>query len=141
MLQAMRSGIANEKNHNGLLPNSLQHIGGAEHTMRIMEQAPITVFVFNTLENHLWDDTNAEGKFFDMANIQSIGAAIENMLLTATDLGLGSLWICDVFFAYREICQWLDEKDQLIAAVSFGYPDESPEPRPRNKLSDVVEWR
>jgi nitroreductase len=46
-----------------------------------------------------------------------------------------------VFLAYREICDWLKEEHQLIAAVSFGYPDESPGERPRKTLADVVEWR
>ena len=141
MLNAMRTGIDNEKGNRGLLPNSWQFIPGAEHTMRIMEQAPITVFVFNTEKNYLWSEASVENKFFDMANIQSIGAAIENMLLTATDLGIGSLWICDVFFSYREICQWLNEKNQLVAAISFGYPNENPNPRPRKEFGDVVEWR
>lgn len=78
-----------------------------------MEQAPITVFVFNTQKNHFWDETSIENKIFDIVNIQSIKASIENMLLAATDLGIGSLWICDVFFAYREICQWLNEKKSI----------------------------
>jgi len=32
-------------------------------------------------------------------DVQSIGAAIQNMLLAALELGVGSLWICDVFYA------------------------------------------
>lgn len=141
MINAMIEGIANEKNCTGLLPNSIPFISGAEHTMRVMEQAPITVFVFNTEEKHFWDEKSIENKFFEMANIQSIGAAIENMLLTATALGIGSLWICDIFFAYREICQWLNESTQLIAAISFGYSDENPNARPRKELRDIVEWK
>jgi len=141
MLMAMRNGIENEKKNRGLLPDSLRFISGAENTLAIMGQAPITIFVFNTEDNELWNTANVESRLFDIANIQSIGAAIENMLLTATDLGIGSLWICDVFFAYREICQWLNEKNQLIAAISFGYADEIPNSRPRKKLDDVVEWR
>ena len=141
MLKAMKRGIENEKNNKGLLPNFLHYISGAENTLNMMEQAPVTVFVFYTKANNLWHEASVESKLFDVANIQSIGAAIENMLLAATDLGIGSLWICDVFFAYREICQWLDEKGQLIAAVSFGYAEESPSPRPRKELLDVVKWR
>jgi nitroreductase len=71
-------------------------------------------------------------------DIQSIGAAIQNMLLAAEDQGLGSLWICDVFIAYEELCKWLDEKGELIAAVSFGYADESPAARLRKPKSEVV---
>jgi len=142
MIKAISKGIENEKSGKGLLPNSLCYISGTENTLLAMKQAPITVLVFNTEENGLWSTANAvERKLFDIANIQSIGAAIENMLLTATDLGIGSLWICDIFFAYREICQWLNEENQLIAAISFGYANECPDSRPRKRLEDVVEWR
>ncbi len=37
------------------------------------------------------------------------------MSLTAVELGLGSLWICDVYFAYRELCEWLNTDSQLVA--------------------------
>ena len=144
MLKAVKCGIENEKRGNGLLPHYTRFISGAENTVKIMEQAPVTVFVFNTEAGTLWDSASAvsiESKLADIANIQSVGAAIENMILAATDLGIGSLWICDIFFAYREICAWLGEKNQLTAAVSLGYADESPYPRPRKKLDDVVTWR
>jgi len=141
MLQEMKRGIDNTKINGGLLPGFTQYIGGAEHTMAIMGQAPVTVFIFNTEENYLWDDADVQQKLFDIANIQSIGAAIQNMLLAATGLGIGSLWICDVFFAYKEICGWLGEENQMIAAVSFGYPDESPGPRPRKGIGDITVWR
>ena len=72
--------------------------------------------------------------------VQAIGAAIQNMLLAAQELGVGSLWICDVFYAYEELCAWLGETRQMIAAVSFGYPDESPGPRPRKPVGEVTTW-
>ena len=66
---------------------------------------------------------------------------LKAMSLTAVELGLGSLWICDVYFAYRELCEWLNTDSQLVAAISLGYPDEEPSRRPRLQLSDVTEWR
>ena len=63
------------------------------------------------------------------------------MLLTATERGIGSLWICDIYFAYEELCQWLGDEGQLLAAIAFGYPDEQPNARPRKALDEVVEWR
>jgi nitroreductase len=62
------------------------------------------------------------------------------MLLKAIDLGLGTLWICDVFFGYEELCEWLGEKGQMIAAVSVGYPDSSPPARPRKPVEAVTEF-
>ncbi len=51
------------------------------------------------------------------------------------------LWICDVFFAYEALEAWLGVKGEMVSAVSFGYALESPAPRPRKALADVLEWR
>ncbi|MGO0903996.1 nitroreductase family protein [Clostridioides difficile] len=141
MLKAMSKGIQNEIDDNGLLPESRQHIAGANYTVEIMEQAPVTIFILNKLGKSPLESLSAEKRFYEMANIQSIGAAIQNMSLMAVELGLGSLWICDVYFAYRELCEWLDTGNQLVAAISLGYPDEEPSMRPRLPLSNVTEWR
>ena len=63
------------------------------------------------------------------------------MTLTATELGLGSLWICDTYFAYKELKNWLKVEGQLFAAMAVGYADENPLARPRKDWNDVVEWR
>ncbi len=68
-------------------------------------------------------------------------AATQNLLLAATDKGIGSLWICDIYFAYPELSAWLGEEGQLVAAVALGYPEESPAPRPRKPLEDILRWR
>ena len=52
------------------------------------------------------------------------------------EIGLGSLWMCDVFIAYQELCKWLGETGELIAAVSFRVADESPPTRPRQPMSE-----
>ena len=62
------------------------------------------------------------------------------MNLAAHELGLGALWICDVFRAYDELCGWLGETHQMIAAVSFGYADEAPAARPRKSVDEVTTW-
>ncbi len=141
MLRAMSKGIQNEIDNNGLLPESHQHIAGANYTVEIMKQSPITIFILNKLGKSPLENLSTEERFYEMANIQSIGAAIQNISLTAIELDLGSLWICDVYFAYHELCEWLDTDSQLVAAISLGYPDEQPSKRPRLKLNDVTEWR
>ncbi len=82
-----------------------------------------------------------EDRIAEICNTQSIGAAIENMILTATDLGLGSLWICDTFFAQKELDEWLGAEGELFAALAVGYAAEAPQARPRKEMRDVVEWR
>ncbi len=48
-------------------------------------------------QNSPWLTQSIDQHLHDVVEIQSIGAAIQNMLLAATELGLGSLWIADVF--------------------------------------------
>ncbi len=141
MLKVFRQGIEREENGNALLPQSKQHISAAKHTVDIMAEAPVIVFVVNTLGKNILEDLTPEERIFEICNIQSISASIENMLLAATEKRIGSLWICDIYFAYSELCEWLNSDGQLIAAIAFGYPNESPKERPRKKIEDVVEWK
>jgi F420 biosynthesis protein FbiB-like protein len=112
--------------------------GSSEWTAEIMEQAPVTIFVFNAFEEHA---DRERPSIMNVVDVQSIGAAIQNLLLAAQEYGLGTLWICDVFYAYRELCTWLGETHQMIAAVAMGYPDEQPAARPRKRLDEITAWR
>ena len=114
--------------------------GSAKYTLRVMEAALVTIFVFNPTSKHPLLERDTGQVYADIVDIQSIGAAIQNMLLRAIDFGLGTLWICDVFFGYEELCEWLGEKGQMIAAVSVGYPDASPPARPRKPVEEVTEF-
>ena len=134
MVRAMREGIAK-------LKVGGMDIGSAEGTAAVMEEAPVTVFVYNPHGTHPWLARSDEQVWLDVVNIQSIGAAIQNMLLAALDLGIGSLWIGDVFYAYGELGTWLGEESQMIAAVALGYPAESPDARPRQSVEKVTRWR
>lgn len=140
VLLAMEAGLEREKN-NPFLPESAMHLKGAEYTLSIMRQAPVVIFIINTLGLDLNTTLDAEERIYEICNAQSIGAAIENMTLTATELGLGSLWICDTYFAYRELSNWLGGDGELFAAMTIGYADETLPAKPRKDINDVIEWR
>lgn len=141
MLEVFRRGISREENERALLPQSRQHISAAKYTVDIMADAPVIVFVVNSLGKSILSELTPEERVYEICNIQSISASIQNMLLSATEKGIGSLWICDIYFAYSELCEWLNSEGQLVAAIALGYPDESPRERPRKSLNDVVVWR
>lgn len=115
-------------------------IGYAYNSLKVMEQAPVTVFIFNPGRKAAWLAQSIDQHTGDLVDIQSIGAAIQNMLLAAGELGLGSLWICDVFHATEELSAWLGERSEMIAAVCFGIPDEHPIARKRKLFDEVVHW-
>lgn len=136
--RVMEKGIEREKCE-PFIPESSPYINGAEHTLRIMQQAPALIFIVNTLAASFNEELSMDVRVSEICNAQSIGAAIENMTLEAMELGLGSLWICDSFFAQKELSDWAD--GELYAILAVGYADEAPAARPRKKAEDVIEWR
>lgn len=73
---------------------------------------------------------------------QSIGACIENMLLTATSLGIGSCWIGEILDRQAEVKELLqvdNDRYDLMAIISLGYPLRPNATRtPRKPLSECV---
>jgi nitroreductase len=95
----------------------------------IMEHAPVLIMV--------WD---ADHPRISKPSLQSVAAAIQNMLLKAHSLGLGSLWICDIYFASNALTKHLGKPWKLMAAVTLGWPAEVPTPKPRKSVDEVSEF-
>ena len=55
--------------------------------------------------------------------IQSSAAAVENLLLAATSLGLGSVWLGILYLIKDEVLTFLGEtKGEFMAVIPIGYP-------------------
>ncbi|NMB58944.1 MAG: nitroreductase family protein [Chloroflexi bacterium] len=133
MVERLNEGLANRVKDG-------EDVAGAKHSFDVMAQAPVTVFIFRPNRTKPWLAGSQCQHFSDVVDVQSVGACIQNMLLMAEELGIGSLWICDVFSAYQEISDWLGESTEMIAAVSFGIADEHPAARKRKSIDEVVHW-
>ncbi len=116
-------------------------IPSAIYTARVLEQAPVIVFVLNTKGYNYRENHRVDEYMMELADIQSISAAIQNMCLEATHRNIGSLWTCNVFFAYDELKEWLGEDGEMVAAVAFGYTDREAQPSPRKAVEEVTEYR
>ncbi|HXX88483.1 MAG TPA: nitroreductase family protein [Candidatus Acidoferrum sp.] len=108
----------------------MKNMGSSFASCRVMEEAPILVMVWN--ENQL--------KMLKESSLQSVAAAIQNMLLKAYSLGLGSLWICDIYYATKALTKHLRKPWTLVATVTLGWPAEAPAPRPRKAIDEVAEF-
>ena len=113
----------------------------AMKSINTMNEAPVTILIFNVFGADPLNEIPSDQRFQELVDIQSIGAAIENMALKATDLGIGTLWICDVFIAYKEICKWSGQDNQLVAALAMGYSLENSNVKYRKNINEAVEWR
>lgn len=100
----------------------------APHTAGIIKEAPVLIVVYlteETSENYLYD-------------ILSIGGAIENMLLRATDMNLGSLWIGNTSLIEEELKEILNTNLRVISTIAVGYKAQEPHARPRKKVEEVL---
>lgn len=72
--------------------------------------------------------------------IQSLGAAIQNMLLMAYDLGLDGGWMCAPLFCPEVVCAALELDTRLIphALITLGYAAADPKRRERRPLSELI---
>lgn len=114
-------------------------IRGATATAELMRQASTVILVFNA-ESRKNGAIKVFSSILDVLYVQSIGGAIQTMLLAAEEFGLGTVWLGYVFLAAKGICRYVGKKEQLVAAVAVGYPNESPPPRPRKKWREVTDW-
>jgi len=68
----------------------------------------------------------------------NVAIAIEHIILRALDFGLGSCWIKLTHDQMvKDIFGW-DENIHFVALLPIGYPDESPAPRKRLKIEDIL---
>ncbi len=77
-------------------------------------------------------------------DMQAMGAFIENMLLTATDLGLGACWIGEISNHAKEVKSvlQLDDCYELVAFISLGEADNKDNCKTNRKSFDdvVIKW-
>ena len=72
--------------------------------------------------------------------IQSLGAAIQNMLLMTYELGLDGGWMCAPLFCPEIVCETLDLDMRLIphALITVGYAAADPKRREHLPLSSLI---
>jgi nitroreductase len=68
----------------------------------------------------------------------NVAIAIDHITLRAVDLGLGSCWV--MMFDKEKVRELigLDAQYELVALLPVGYPDQSPEARPRLDLEQLI---
>ena len=103
-------------------------MGSSFSSCSIMEQAPVLIIVWNA------------GEMGSEPEIHSVAAAIQNMLLKAYALGLGTVWIADILYARKALKQHLGKPWKLTAAIALGWPAEEPKPRPRKTVDEVTDF-
>lgn len=111
----------------------------ATESVAILAHAPVVIFICYRPNTAILHDDGVNWKLaatdLEAVELQSVGAAAENMLLKAEELGLGGLWCGDVLYAYRELMACLKTDYPMVSAICLGYPAEQPASSSRHSLS------
>lgn len=104
------------------------------HTAGVLKSANVLILVFY--------ENQAQNKDQYEMELQSIGCALENLCLAATDRGIGSLYVGNTYVIKEALTEKYAPNTHmsLVATIALGYPDQAPNMRPRKKLEQVCTW-
>jgi nitroreductase len=114
---------------------------------RSITGAPVVVAVANTGElirhgSELFQvDQQAARDFFRTMEIQSSAAAVENLLLAATSLGIGSVWLGILFLMKQQVLEHLGQPEgEFMAVIPLGYPAKTTQGPRKRPLEAIVKY-
>jgi nitroreductase len=86
---------------------------------------------------------DSEKSYHREKDIQAVGACLQNMLLEAHSLGLGTVWLGEIIRSNEQIkaILGLTSELDLMAVVALGHPDERPKSVKRKPLADLIVFR
>jgi len=92
------------------------------------------------LQNKFHEIYSRFSKILEKAELSAIAAAIQNTILMAEHLKIGTCWLDTPLFCKEKINKFLATKNELIAIISLGYPMENGRRSPRKSLLEAVEF-
>lgn len=132
----------------GEIPDPGNIISKVEKFSTFFEEAPALIVVLNkpytALIDNLLDETTLShediNSMRNFPNIQSLGAAIQNLLLSAVDFGYGACWLTAPLIAKEKLEELLEIKKpfSIAAMVVLGVPADKSQIRKEKKNLDEI---
>jgi nitroreductase len=114
---------------------------------RSIASAPLVIAVANTGElikrgTELFRmDKKVAGDFFRIMEIQSSAAAVQNLLISATSLGLSTVWLGVLVLIKRELLEFMGEPEgEFMAVIPVGYAARENSGPSKQPLEMVVKY-
>lgn len=115
----------------------------ASHNQKWMITAPVFIICVADVkcrikEDIAIDDNSPQDEVKRIIRDTAISTGY--MLLQANNLGLGVCWVAE--FTQEEIRPVLNipSDKYVIGVITVGYPNETPKPRPRKNLKDIIHY-
>lgn len=112
-----------------------QVVAETKQFIRLMGNAPCCILAFL-----LKDDAEYQRKETEF--VESVAAALQNMLLTAYSKGISSCWLTGQMEAEMDVIlreKFAPDKGKMIALITLGYSDQTPKaPRRREGRYEIL---
>jgi len=137
---AMTEEYRRDLKQNGVPPSEVDAIIAA--SVERFSKAPVLLLVCLTMEgmDHYPDDRRSQAEH--VMAVQSVAAAIQNILLAAHAEELGACWCCAPLFCQEAVRRALKLPSTLEpqALITIGPPAENPPPPPRYPLRRILRY-
>lgn len=92
------------------------------------------------LEKGVKQNHEAINRMRNYPDIQSAGAAIQNLLLSSVDMGYGACWLSSPLVARDQINSivGIEADHNLIAFVAIGKTEKDPQPKAKKEIDDIL---
>lgn len=122
-----------------------ERLAKASHDQKWMLSAPVFIVCAADIRSRIKDgfnlslDENSPEEELKQI-IRDTSIAAEHIALEANNLGLGVCWVA--WFTQNEIRPILNipSDKYVVSILTIGYADETPDPRPRKDLKDIVHY-
>lgn len=141
LAEAMGASFQRDLERNGGSPKEVKEIVAA--SIERFSSAPVILLACLTMEpmDVYPDDRRRQVEF--LLGVQSVAAAIQNILLSIHAEGLGGCWCCAPLFCQDVVRDILGLPDELLpqALITIGVPAEAPEPPQRRSIEEVLIYK
>jgi F420 biosynthesis protein FbiB-like protein len=143
LAQAMNSRLREDLARDGVAPEVIEKDASRSY-QRISAAPALILACLSMADMDVYPDARRAQAEHWMAG-QSVAAAIQNMLLAATELGLGACWMCAPLFCPDVVIDTLDLpvdwEPQALVTLGWPAPGEHAKRRGRNDIGSVTVWR
>jgi F420 biosynthesis protein FbiB-like protein len=135
LANAMANAWITDMIKEGILPEAREEV--TKTSIERFTRAPVLIAACLTMKDMInYEEKSRQNSERDLA-VQSLGAAVQNMLLVAHSNNLGACWFCAPVFckeAVRTILR-IPKDVEPQALIAMGYPAETP-PAPHRKTPE-----
>jgi len=138
LANAMANAWITDMIKEGILPEAREEV--TKTSIERFTRAPVLIAACLTMKDMInYEEKSRQNSERDLA-VQSLGAAVQNMLLVAHSNNLGACWFCAPVFCKEAVRQVLKipEEAEPQALITLGYPAEKPRAPDKKSLENYA---